>query len=431
MMRCFPPTFLFGLLLAFGPENGHAAPTLAFPEATGFGASTPGGRGGKIIRVTTLAPKGAGSLKEALQTKGPRVIVFEVGGVIDLAGETLVAKEPFLTIAGQTAPSPGVTLIKGSFDISTHDVIIQHLRIRPGEAGHAKKSDWDADGISTIGAANVIIDHCSCTWATDENLSESGERFKGDTVEEWRKNTSHDITLSNCIIAEGLSHSTHHKGEHSKGTLLHDNTNNVSVIGNLYASNVDRNPLAKGGVQAVIVNNWIFNPGKHAIHHALVPEEWKPHPYETSRLCLVGNVLEHGPNTQPEVRLFMNYTGSPVEVFMEDNLAFDRDHQPQPLTNDKTLVPAKEKALWPEALKAMPAAEVKAHVARNVGACPWDRDAIDKRIVDDALAGKGKIIDSEAEVGGYPVQKETRMAFLPEMWLLDSMTPVPPKGAGK
>ena len=99
-----------------------AAPALAFPDAKGFGASTPGGRGGKIIRVTTLAPKGAGSLKEALQTKGPRVIVFEVGGVIDLAGETLTAKEPFLTIAGQTAPSPGITLIKGTLSIQTHDV---------------------------------------------------------------------------------------------------------------------------------------------------------------------------------------------------------------------------------------------------------------------------------------------------------------------
>jgi hypothetical protein len=430
-MRLYPPTFLFGLFLAFCPGESTGARTLAFPEAMGFGATTPGGRGGKIVRVTTLAPTGPGSLKEALQTKGPRVIVFEVGGVIDLAGETLVAREPFLTIAGQTAPSPGVTLIKGSLDISTHDVIVQHIRIRPGEAGHAKKSDWEADGMSTIGAANVIIDHCSCTWATDENLSESGDRFKGDSLEEWRKNTSHDITLSNCIIAEGLSHSTHHKGEHSKGTLLHDNTSNVSVIGNLYASNVDRNPLAKGGVQAVIVNNWIFNPGKHAIHHALVPEEWNPHPYETSHLCIVGNMLEHGPNTQPEVRLFMNYTGSPVEVFMEDNLAFDRDHQPQELTHDKTIVLAKERPLWPAGLKAMPAADVKAHVARIVGARPWDRDAIDKRIVEDALAGKGKIIDSEAEAGGYPAQKETRMAFLPEMWLMDSMTPVPPKGAGK
>jgi hypothetical protein len=179
------------------------------------------------------------------------------------------------------------------------------------------------------------------------------------------------------------------------------------------------------------VNNWIFNPGKHAVHHALVPEEWKPHPYETSRLCSVGNVLEHGPNTKPAVRLFMNYTGSPVEVFMEDNLAFDRDHQPQPLTSDKALVLAKEKPLWPEGLKPIPAAEVKAHVARIVGARPWDRDAIDKRIVDDALAGKGKIIDSEEDAGGYPIQKETHMAFLPEMWLMDSMTPVPPRPNAK
>jgi pectate lyase len=406
---------------------GISAAELAFPGAAGFAATTPGGRGGRIIRVTTLAPKGKGSLDEALRAKGARIIVFEVGGVIDLAGSTLTAREPFVTIAGQTAPSPGITLIKGSINISTHDVIMQHIRIRPGEAGHAKKSGWEADGVATIGASNVIIDHCSCTWATDENLSESGERFKGDTVDEWRKNTSRHITLSNCIIAECLSRSTHGKGEHSKGTLLHDNTTNIAVIGNLFASNVERNPLAKGGVHAVIVNNWIFNPGKQAIHHALVPDEWKPRPLESSRLCIVGNVLEHGPDTQTEVRLFMNYAASPLELFMEDNLAFDRDHQPLPVLRDKSLALARERPLWPDKLMPIPASDVKAHVAREVGARPWDRDPIDRRIVEDALAGKGRIIHSEQEAGGYPDVKETRMAFLPEMWLLDSMTPVPPR----
>jgi hypothetical protein len=426
-MHCFAPVFLSSIFAIYLAGAGTSAAELAFPGAAGFGAATPGGRGGRIIRVTTLAANGAGSFQEALRAKGPRIIVFEVGGVIDLAGTTLTAREPFVTIAGQTAPSPGITLIKGSINISTHDVIMQHIRIRPGEAGHAKKCGWEADGIATIGASNVIIDHCSCTWAVDENLSESGERFKGDSVEAWRKNTSHDITFSNCIIAEGLSRSTHHKGEHSKGTLLHDNTTSVAVIGNLYASNVERNPLAKGGVHAVIVNNWIFNPGKHAIHHALVPDEWKPHPHETSRLCIVGNVLEHGPDTQADVRVFRNYGSSPVELFMEDNLAFGRDQQPLLVLADKSPALAKHKPLWPRNLTAMPASEVKTHVAREAGARPWDRDPIDRRIVEDALAGKGKIIDSEKEGGGYPEVKETRMAFLPEMWLLDSMTPVPPR----
>ncbi len=409
-----------GLLISCLTSALTAQPS--FPGAVGFGATTPGGRGGRIIRVTTLASKGPGSLREALQTKGPRIVAFEVGGVIDLAGDRLTAREPFLTIAGQTAPSPGITLIRSTLSIETHDVIVQHLRIRPGEASHKKQSGWEPDGLVAIAASKVVFDHCSCTWAVDENLSVSGDRFRGDKPEDWRKNTSHDITISHCLIAEALSHSTHHKGEHSKGSLLHDNATRIAVIGNLYASNVERNPLAKGGVHAVIVNNWIFNPGRSAIHYALVPSEWKGHPPETGQLVIVGNVLEYGPDTQEDTPLFKNYEKSPVELFMSDNLATDRVGQPLRKVGDKTLSLAKVKPLWPEELEALPASEVKAALARDVGARPWDRDAIDKRIVKDALAGKGKIIDSEQEVGGYPVQKETRAAFQPEQWNLESMT---------
>jgi hypothetical protein len=393
--RLHRPTSLLGLwIFAFCSTLTVAG--AAFPDAVAFGKATTGGRGGKIVRVTTLDAKGPGSLREALRAKGARIVVFEVAGVIDLAGDRLTVKEPFVTIAGQTAPSPGITLIKGTLSVETHDVIVQHLRIRPGEAGHAKKSGWEADGLVAIAASRTIFDHCSCTWAVDENLSASGERFKGESVADWRRNTSHDITISNCIIAEGLSHSTHKKGEHSKGSLLHDNATNIVVIGNLYASNVERNPLTKGGVHAVIINNWISNPGRNAIHNALGEGEWKGHPHEASRLTVVGNVLEHGPDTQPDVRLFKNTTGSPLAIYLEDNLAFDREKQPLPATNEKSLASllVTEKPLWPDGLKSLPASEVKEYVAKNAGARPWDRDAIDRRIVEAALAGKGKIIDS-------------------------------------
>ncbi len=93
----------------------------------------------------------------------------------------------------KAAPSPGITIIKGGIGIQTHDVILQHLRVRPGEAGAAKKSGWEVDALATSGAAHdVVIDHCSTSWATDENLSASGERFSGATVEEWRKGIRHD-----------------------------------------------------------------------------------------------------------------------------------------------------------------------------------------------------------------------------------------------
>ncbi|CAN5718984.1 hypothetical protein BH23PLA1_BH23PLA1_34980 [soil metagenome] len=124
----------------------------------------------------------------------------------------------------------------------------------------------------------MLIDHCSIAWATDENLSASGPRFDGENVEQWRQNTSHDITFSNCIIAEGLDDSTHAKGGHSKGSLIHDNASNIAIIGNLYASNVDRNPLFKGGARGVIVNNLSDNPRSRAVHYRLVSGEWGDRP---------------------------------------------------------------------------------------------------------------------------------------------------------
>jgi hypothetical protein len=131
-------------------------------------------RGGQVLRVTSLKPAGPGSIAEALRAQGPRLVVFEVGGVIDLGGKSLEIAEPFLTVAGQTAPAPGITFIKGQLCIkNTHDVIIQHISVRAGEAGRAEKSGYEGHGIDLGAASQVIVDHCSCTWATDENLSAS------------------------------------------------------------------------------------------------------------------------------------------------------------------------------------------------------------------------------------------------------------------
>jgi hypothetical protein len=393
----------------------------AFAGAQGFGATTPGGRGGALLRVTTLNASGAGSFAEALRTKGPRVIVFEVGGVIDLGGKNLKISEPFVSVAGQTAPSPGITLIRGGLVISTHDVVLQHIAVRTGEAGRAKKSGWEADAISTVSATNVVVDHCSCTWATDENLSASGPRFEGKSLAEWQQNTSHHVTFSHCIIAEGLSNSTHGKGEHSKGSLIHDNASFISIIGNLYASNMERNPLFKGGAQAVAVNNWISNPGKRALHYGLVASEWGSHPHATGRLAIVGNVLELGPDSKKDMAFFTLHTRDPLELFLEDNEARTADGKPAPLVAG-TYIKTTARPLWPEHLTVLPAGEVKAAILKHVGARPWDRDPIDQRIIQAALDGKGRIINSESEAGGYPHRPATTAAFRAEEWDLDNLT---------
>jgi hypothetical protein len=353
--------------------------------------------------------------------KGPRIVVFEVGGVIDLGGRSLKIAEPFLTIAGQTAPSPGITLIRGGIGISTHDVLCQHLRVRTGDAGRPKKSGWEIDALSTTGAWNVVIDHCSLAWATDENLSASGDRFNGNNVNQWREHTSHDVTFSHCIVAEGLSNATHKKGEHSKGSLIHDNATRIAVIGNLYACNVERNPLFKGGARGAVVNNYIYNPKNKAVHYRLVASEWGKHPYVTGQMALVGNVLQHGLDTKPTVPL-LSYDGDgPLELFARDNLAFDTSGKPVKLIacrerlKEEDLRRLGAPPLWPEGLRAMPADQVREEVLTHAGARPWDRDEIDQRIIRQVRDNSARVIDSQEQVGGYPKQPPTtRMLDVPK-----------------
>lgn len=433
---------------------------LAFPGAVGFGVETPGGRGGRIIKVTNLDASGPGSLAAALHAQGPRIVVFEVGGIIDLGAKALTITEPFLTIAGQTAPSPGITLIRGGITIRTHDVVIQHLRVRAGDAGRAAKSGWEVDALSTTAARNVVIDHCSLAWGTDENLSASGPRFAGgETLEAWRARTSHDITFSRCIIAEGLSQSSHAKGEHSKGGLVHDNTHRIAIIGNLYASNMERNPLFKGGAQGIVVNNLIDNPGRRAMHYNLWASEWAGRPFAAGEMAIVGNVMHYGPDTQPDRPLLAVDGHGRLKVFLADNLAFDRAGQPvaeaavtltRAPRNQRPADPARDSGdpdyfvrptdtqvaelqrlsappVWPKNFQAKPAATVKENVLKNAGARPWDRDEVDQRIVRQVRAGAGRIINSQEQVGGYPRAEMTvRPLDVPtenvEAWLA-SFTP--------
>lgn len=411
----------------------------AFPGALGWAANTPGGRGGQIIKVTSLAKQGPGTLREAVDAKGPRIIVFEVAGTIDLDGESLKIDEPFVTIAGQTAPSPGVTLIRGGVDISAHDAIIQHIRVRVGSIDKPKFSHED-DAMGTVGGAyNVIVDHCSLTWATDENLSASGPRFKGENVKEWRENTSHSITFSNNIIGEGLAYSTHPKGEHSKGSLIHDNVTDLLIVGNLYAHNYERSPLFKGGVHGAIINNFIYDPGSRAIHYNLAPLEWGEHKFENGQMVAVGNVLRAGKSTPTPLAMVMIGGGGDLEFYGKDNLAVDRIGNPTiPMFGRYTTGPAKiielkQPPFWPGDLKAMPVNQVERSVLANAGARPWDRDKHDVRLLADVAEGRGEIIDSENQVGGYPKVEEVRKPFVESDWDLRFMTPKNPSvlDAGK
>jgi pectate lyase len=400
----------------------------SFPGAVGWAAQTPGGRGGKIIRVTNLNANGPGSFRAAAEEKGPRIVVFEVGGVIDLGRTELKIREPYLTIAGQTAPSPGITFIRGGLDLRTHDVIIRHIRVRTGVDGQPKRSGWEADAFSTVSAHNVIVDHCTFSWAIDENMSASGPRFTGETPDQWRAGTSRNITFSYNLASEGLADASHPKGEHSKGSLVHDNVTNILFYRNIWAHNVERSPLFKGGVRGAIVNNLIYDPGKRAVHYNLMALEWGNRPYQLGQMSAVGNVMRGGPSTDERLPFLMLGGDGDLEYYGRDNIAVDKFGAPLPMfgrygETKAKLIETKEPVSWPVGIAVMPAREVETHVLAEAGARPWDRDDDDARVLFFVAEGRGKIIDDEKEVSEYPKHKETRAPFVESDWNLATMEP--------
>lgn len=391
---------------------------------------TDGGAGGEIVRVTSLESEGPGTLRAALENEGPTIIVFEVAGAIDLGGNNLRISGSDITIAGQTAPSPGITLVRGGFIVSGHDIIVQHLRVRPGDLNEEERSGRDIDALSTTGGAyNVVVDHCSMSWATDENLSSSSSRFDGDTPEEWHESASNHVLFSHNIIAEGLSHATHAKGEHSKGSLIHDHVNNIVLYSNLYTSNYERSPLFKGDVHGAIVNNFIYNPGQRAVHYNLQGLEWAGHQPELGEMDLVSNVMRYGPSTQPGLPMVMIGGIGDLSLYNDGNIAVDRWGNDAPMFGSYETGPAEILSVeMPHmdlsGLTIIPTEYVEDYVLAYAGARPWDRDVNDVRVTADAAEGRGDIIDSQDEVGGYPEFEATTRAFDPANWDLTTMSPL-------
>lgn len=378
----------------------------------------------QIVRVTSLEDSGPGTLREALRTQGPRIVVFDVAGVIELEQKSLKISASDVVVAGQTAPSPGITIIKGGLNIEASNVLVQHLRIRPGDAGMARKSGWEPDGITTYGnTRNVWIDHCSATWAVDEQISAASSA-------PLAEGEGHRIVIRHCLIAEGLDNSSHAKGPHSKGTLVLDGTKEVAIVGNLYASNVERNPVFKPNTSGVVVNNVIANPGQRAIHASLADDPSQTPP--PARLAVVGNVVLHGDRSKPTSAIF---EGS-AEGYFKDNEGYFWDGTPLPLLR-KPFDTLAQPPVWPQGLQPVSAASAIWHVIRFAGARPAERDAIDQRIIRESLTGVAHIIDSQEQVGGYPrittVEKATeapatgRRAWLEKLANDLELAPPPPE----
>jgi hypothetical protein len=363
-----------------------AEATLAvFPGAQGFGTDTPAGRGGRILRVTNLNDSGPGSLRAAVAVAEARIVVFEVSGAIKL-NKTITIRNPYITIAGQTAPAPGIMLKGAGLTIVTHDVLVQHLAIRVGDGSTGPAPD-DRDGLQILAGPDwdtrrVVVDHLSISWAIDENQSSWGG--------------PQDITISNSIISEALYNSLHSKGPHSMGTLIGDNSIRFSMIGNLLAHNHDRHPLIKGGATAAIINNVMYNGG--APWWMFINDDYNS---GAALASVVGNVLIAGVNTPSTAKPFlvMRTAKSGTQVYLADNIApvsqflhYETSFNPQVTTAP----------LWPKGLTALGSASVVNSVLTKAGSRPAERDAVDKRIINDVKNRTGSRINSQRDVGGWP-----------------------------
>jgi len=391
----FVPTLIFGGSLP------------VFPGAEGYGITTPAGRGGKVIKITNLNAYGAGSLREAIRTPGRRIIVFEVGGIIDLTynqnggdGSFLYLTDPYCTIAGQTAPWPGITIRGAGFRIKTHDVLIQHLAIRPGDNSRGPRPDA-RDAISIRGPSyNIVIDHISASWAVDEN------------IDTWPEpEVVRDITVSNSIISEGLHYSIHPKGAHSKGFLIGDGSKNVAVIGNLFAHNYTRNPFSKGGVSAAIINNLVYGTGNG--NFMTVGSDKAD--LGANKMAFLGNLFLNSQKSAANIGIAVGKGIEPgTEIYQFDNLIFGEADKPI----FASVQPSLEANISPiplDGLSVRQVTGVKNRVLSNAGSRPSERDPVDARIIKDVNDRIGKIIDSQDEVGGWPdLAKTYRKFVIPE-----------------
>lgn len=363
-----------------------------FPGAEGFGTDTIAGRGGHVIEVTSLEDDGPGTLRAAIEDPSPRIIVFRVAGTIEL-NSVLQINHPFVTIAGQTAPGGGIAIKNAGMVISTHDVLIQHLRVRPGNAGDVEPDTNDAFEIlgphgNAEGAYNVVIDHVSASWSEDE------------VVSTWYG--AHDITISWSIISEALDRSRHRKETHSAGLLIGDSSYNISVHHSLLAHNDFRNPLIVGGGTHDFVNNLIYNWG-------VLPAEIIDEGANTF-LNYIGNTYLPGSSSELGLYEILIPAGQP-KIYVEDNFGPHRTDAGMP---EWSLVGSGyEENAAPEALHSFAryetppitiysASEAKEEVLARAGATLPARDSVDRRIVEDVYSGTGGIIDSPEEVGGYP-----------------------------
>ena len=370
-----------------------AAPdVLAFPRAEGAGRMARGGRGGRVLRVTNLNDSGPGSLRAAVEIEGPRTVVFDIGGTIALASP-LTIRRGRITLAGQTAPGGGITLRDHALVIAADDVVVRHIRSRLGD-----ESRVESDAISIERGRRIILDHVSASWSVDETLS-VGSRY--DPPERG----IYDVTVQWSVISESLNASGHAKGEHGYGSLVRGGHGaRMTFHHNLWAAHRARMPRPgnynppsvdpegpRFEFRSNLFHDW---GGSHAGYNADTES--------LSTYAFIGNVYIAGPDSVG--RWAFEESNPLARAWFEDN-SMDGQVPSDPWSlvkdSDRPGYRLPGRPDWAAAATGT-SAETEAAVLAHAGAGPV-RDAVDERIVAAVGTRSLRIIDSQSQVGGWPV----------------------------
>lgn len=379
------------VLCAPAPVRAQTSATPAFPGAEGAGKWSAGGRGGRVLRVTTLADSGPGSLRAAVEASGPRTIIFDVGGAIVLESP-LTIRRGRVTLAGQTAPGGGVTLRGQPLVIAADDVVVRYLRVRLGD-----ETGVEEDAVSVTRGRRIIIDHVSASWSIDETLS-VGSRYSPP------EQGIYDVTVQWCLISESLDFSGHSKGEHGYGSLVRGGYGaRITFHHNLWASHHARMPrpgnynppsVDPEGPLFEFRSNVFYNwGGGHAGYNADTES--------VSTYAFVGNVYVPGPDSQGR---YAFEDSDPLSRAWFDGNAMDGvvPEDPWSLVRNDGGPGERLTALppWADPAASDPR-ETFDRVLADAGAARV-RDAVDHRVLAGVGDRSGRIINSQAEVGGWP-----------------------------
>jgi len=395
MKSLYSNLVLLVAILLILPATFLTAQTVAFPEAEGFGKFSSGGRGGDVYKVINLNDNGPGSLREACSAEGARTIIFEISGNIELESD-LIVTQGNLTIAGQTAPGDGICINNASFIIKTSDVIVRHLRFRLGDNGF-KDAEGNIVGVDSEdkdvirilgnsgGTRNVIFDHCSLSWSIDEIVEIYGGASEADGVE--------NVTFQYCIFSEALYASHNDLGNNSEGFKISNNATNITLYKNLFSSNWEHNIRSEGGSSFEMINNVVYNMKyTTAIGTA-------------NKFSLINSYFKQGNPIVLSQYMADYYTAPGFFASQTKAYTSGNDSDISSLSElDGSFSPfQQENPPLDSGIIADNVNETVVDIIENSGAILPSRDAVDNRIISQYSNTSALIIDSQSQVGGFPV----------------------------